>query len=58
MSKPALLPILSLALLLGGAGFLYTFVMGHDDPVRLAVAALTGVVVALCTAPLLARLGE
>jgi hypothetical protein len=55
MTNSPLLPVIGLTLLLSGAALCYMLVMGHDDPFRLAVAALTGALVALGTAPLLLR---
>lgn len=55
MSNSPLLPVIGLTLLLSGVALSYMLVMGHDDPVRLTVAALAGAIVALGTAPVLLR---
>ncbi len=48
---------LRLAALLAGTGVVYTLTMGHVDPLRLAVAALTGAALALGVAPLMRGAG-
>ncbi|MEN9410430.1 MAG: hypothetical protein RL216_2404 [Pseudomonadota bacterium] len=53
MPRIAQFPLISLTALLSAAGFIFMLVMGHTDPTHLGVAALTGVAVALATAPML-----
>lgn len=52
---PQMSPQFALPLMLALAGLAYTLVMGHLDPLRLAVAALTGGAAGLAVAPVLAR---
>lgn len=52
---PQMSASLALPLLLSAAGLFYMILMGHLDPLRLAVAALTGSAAGLAVLPVLER---